>query len=556
MARISPPRTGRPVTLARNGMVATSHYLATEAGVATLSRGGSAVDAIIAANSVLCVAYPHMAGLGGDAFWLIWDNRERRLSALNGSGRSAEAATVDFYRDRGLNEIPSRGPLAANTVPGAVDAWAEAHQRHGRLEWGSLFERAVDHAEHGMPVSRSLARWLAKDRDILARHDLAARTFLKNGQPYKLGEVLVQPDLARSFREVATGGRDAFYKGRIAQQIVRYLQANGGLLGLEDFADHHSDWVEPIHTGYRGYEVYTFPPNTQGLALLLILNLLEGYDVEAMADGSADYVHHVVEATKLAFADRDRWVTDPDFLEVPMGALLSKEYAAQRRRQIDPNRALRFEDVAPGEPTRARTPAASAAGHGRAGDTVYLCAVDKDGNCASFIQSIYHDFGSAVIGGDTGIILQNRGSFFSLDPADPNRLEPHKRTFHTLMPSMMLRDGRPRLVFGTMGGEGQPQTQTAMVTRVVDFGYDVQQAIEAPRWLWGRAWGEPSRSLKMESRFPRETVEELRRRGHEVDVLDEWSDTMGHANQILIDPDSGVVRGASDPRGDGAAMGW
>ena len=555
MAAISPPRTGRPVIFAPNGLIATSHYLATAAGTSVLERGGSAVDAIIAANAVLCVAYPHMAGLGGDCFWLVWDPTEKKLAAINGSGRSGEAATIDYYRGRGHEEIPSRGPLAANTVPGAVDGWFVAHERYGRLDWGALFERAIGYAEVGMPVSRSLARWLVKDREVLSKHELAGRTFLKNGQPYKLGEMYKLSGLARSFREIASGGRDAFYKGWIAREIVRYLRANGGLLSLEDFADHHSDWVDPIHTSYRGNEIYTFPPNTQGLSVLLILNLIEGFDIRAMGDGSADYLHHVVEATKLAFADRDRWVTDPDFIEVPYGALLSKEYAAQRRTQVDPNRARRFEDLRPGNPLGAWPHAASLASRGRSGDTVYLCAIDKEGVCASFIQSIYHDFGSAIVGGETGIILQNRGSFFALDPNDPNRLEPRKRTFHTLMPSMMLHDGQPRLVFGTMGGEGQPQTQTAMITRAVDFGYDVQQAIEAPRWLWGRSWGEPSRSLKLEDRFPKETVDELRQRGHDVDVLDEWSETMGHANQIAIGEDC-LLRGASDPRSDGAAMGY
>ncbi len=553
MARIEPPRTGRPVTLGMRGMVATPHYLATEAGVEALASGGTAADAIIAANAVLCVAYPHMAGLGGDCFWLYWNGREGRLSALNGSGRSAQAATIEYYRSRGFDEIPSRGPLAANTVPGTVDAWAAAHERFGRLEWGSLFWRAIDYAENGIPVPASTARWMEKDQQVLAQHGAAGAILLKNGRPYRTGEVLVQEHLARSLHEVAEGGRDAFYRGWIAHEIVRDLQANGGLLSLEDLAGHRSDWVEPIHTSYRQHDVYTFPPNTQGLALLLILNMIEGYDLAAMGDGSAGYVHHIVEATRLAFADRDRWVADPESLQAPLDELLSRAYAAQRRQEIDPHRTRDWREITAEEPAAAApSPQVGHAG----GGTVYLCAVDDEGNCASCIQSIYHDFGSAVVGGNTGIILQNRGAHFSLDPAHPNRLEPRKRTFHTLMPSMVMRGGRPYVVFGTMGGEGQPQTQAAMLTRLIDFGYDVQQAVEAPRWLWGRTWGEPSRTLKLEGRFPRDTVEQLGRMGHTVDVLDDWTEVMRHAQQIRTHPESGVLEGAADPRGDGAAMGW
>jgi gamma-glutamyltranspeptidase len=548
----------RPVRLtaqAREGMVSTPHYLATGAGVETLARGGSAVDATIAASAVLCVVYPHMVGLGGDAFWLIADGAGGNPVALNASGRSAAAATAELYRNRGLQRIPARGPLAAITVPGAVDGWAQAHQRYGRLPWASLFEPAAQHAESGAPVARSLARWMGKDQEILLEHDAAGEIFLHEGRPFGEGESLRQPDLAASFREIASGGRDAFYRGSIAQETVRHLESLGGLLSLDDFAGHRSDWVDPILTTYRGYQVYTFPPNSQGVALLQILNILEGYDVTAMGDGTADYVHHVVEATKVAFADRDRWVSDPDFLEAPIAALLSTEYAGQLREQIDPNRALMLDQVPPGESPPGPSGPAQESVETRQGDTVYMAVVDRDGGCVSYIQSIYYDFGSAVVAGRTGILLQNRGSHFSLEPDHPNRLEPGKRTFHTLMPSMLLREGRPYLVFGSMGGEGQPQTQAAMVTRRVDFGQGVGEAIEAPRWLWGRAWGSEDRSLKLEARFPRETVEELLGMGHQVEVLGSWEEVMGHAAQILIDPASGDLQGAADPRSDGSAMG-
>lgn len=559
MAKLGPPFTGRPATLAMNGMIATSHYLATAAGNRILQEGGSAVDAAIAANAVLCVVYPHMAGLGGDCFWLIWSSRDRQLMALNGSGRSARSATADFYRDKGYSEIPTRGPLAANTVPGAVDGWFEAHRCLGRLEWRRLFDRAIQYAEEGAPVSRGTATWLERDRDILAEQDVAARIFLPNGRVPQAGDVLVQSDLARSLRLIADAGRDAFYQGDLAQEITRYLQDNGGLLSMQDFASHHSDWVEPIKTTYRGLDVYTFPPNSQGLSVLLMLNIIEGLDVARMGDLTADYVHYIVEATKLAFADRDRWVTDPETTRVPLDRLLSRDYADQCRQQIDPRHSLKGGQAKPG-PAGGGEPVLGGPGMSTeprtGGDTAYLAAVDKDGNAASLIQSIYRDFGSAMVGGNTGIVLQNRGSCFSLDPNHVNCLEPNKRTFHTLMPSMMFKNDRPYVVFGTMGGGGQPQTQTAMVTRMIDFGYNVQQAIEAPRWLYGRAWGEEETTLKLEGRFPKDVVEELRHRGHQVEVVDDWAEVMGHAQAISVDQDTGVLSGGADPRGDGAAMGW
>ncbi len=574
MESVNPPHTGRPVTLARNGMVSTPHYLATTAGVQALLNGGTAVDALIAANAVLCVVYPHMAGLGGDCFWLLWNAREGKLSALDGNGRRCQAATIDLYRRRGLSRIPLRGPLAANTVPGAVDSWVAAHERYGRLQWASLFNRAVDYAHNGVPVATSTARWLARDREVLTQHSPAGRIFLKDGRPYRAGEVLVQSDLATSLREIASTGRHAFYTGHIAGEIVRHLRAHGGLLSLEDFAEQRSDWQRPIGTTYRGYEAYSLRHSAQGLATLFILNLIEGYDVKGLGDGSADYLHIVIEATKLAFADRDRRLADPLFAEVPAEALLAKEYAAQSRDEIDPRRACPWgaevcrpsqtrlrpwgAEVCRPSQTRLRpwgeVQAALEATQSVRGHTVWLGAVDKDGNCASCLQSIGQDFGSAVVGGDTGILLQNRGSFLSLDSGRADRLEPHKRTFDALAPLLMVRQGRPRLLFGATGGEAQPQV--ALATRALDFGYDAQQCVEAPRWLWRPAGAQPSRSLALEARFPEETAVELRRRGHAVELLAEWSDAVGHAGQIHIDPDDGVLMGAADPRSDGAAMGW
>jgi oxamate amidohydrolase len=337
---------------------------------------------------------------------------------------------------------------------------------------------------------------------------------------------------------IAGEGARAMYEGAIGRRIAAYLEVGGGVLTAQDFADHRSDWVEPLTVPYRNVVAASLPPNTQGLAALSILNILDHLDVRSLGEGTADYLHAVVEATKLAFADRDRWVTDPAFLRAPTDRLLDPAYGAARAREIDMRKAGRY---SPG---------------GVGGDTVFLCAVDGARNVVSCIQSIYHDFGSGIVAGDTGVLLQNRGAFFSLDPGHPNRLEPRKRTFHTLIPSLLLREGRPYLAYGCMGGEGQPQTQAALVTRVVDFGMNVQQAIEAPRWLYGRSWGEATGALQMEGRFPAFVADDLARRGHEVRRLDDWTDAMGHSQAILIDPSANVLWGGADPRGDGAAIGF
>ena len=550
MSHPNGPRTGRPPTYASRGMVATPHTLASTAGIEALQRGGSAVDAAIAANAVLCIVYPHMAGLGGDGFWLIAGPDTDGVQALNASGPAALAATIAKYREH-ASEIRARGALAALTVPGAVDGWRAAHERFGRLDWSNLFDAAIHYAREGMPVSRSLADWLVADLSILRDYPQTARIFLPEGEPQREGSRLVQADLARTVEEVASGGARAFYEGDIAQRICAGLAPDGSPLRPGDFAAYRATWVEPISTSYRGFEVVELPPNTQGFAALQILNLLEGFDVRSWGEGTADYYHHIVEAVKVAFADRDEWLTDPEHVDIPLDELLDKGYAEQRRKLIDPRRALVLGDVEPGlrfgPHTHRRSPE---------GDTVYLCAVDDDGLVVSTIQSIYHDFGSAVIGGDTGVILQNRGSFFSLDPDHPNRLEPGKRSFHTIIPAMMLMDGRPVLAFGTMGGEGQPQTQAALLTRMVDFGYDVQQAIEAPRWLMGRTWGMESSDLWLESRIGDQVARELQLRGQPVKMLGAWSGTLGHAQAIRVNADGGFLEGGADPRGDGAATGW
>jgi oxamate amidohydrolase len=548
------PSTGRPPTYAPLGMVATSNYLATSTGLTILRRGGSAVDAAIAANAVLCVAYPHMAGLGGDAFLLIHDPSEGGVRAVNASGPAARLADLEYYRGRGhADSIPQRGPLSALTVPGCVDGWREAHERYGRLEWSALFDDAVRYARTGVPVSVSLANWLVSDEDLLRKREETSRIFLPNGRVPRQGDRIVNPGLAATLERIARNGARSFYEGQIARTICDALEGEGSPLRAEDFAEFRAEWVEAISTEYRGRRVFEFPPNTQGFAALEILNIIEGYDLKAWGDGTAEYYHHMAEAVKVAFADRDAWLTDPKFLDIPLERLLDKGYARERRELIDSDRSLPMGAVVPGIAFDEERRVESSQ---MAGDTCYFCVVDSDGLAVSAIESIFHDFGSGVIGGETGVILQNRGAFFKLDEDHPNVLEPGKRSFHTLTPAMLFQDDKLELVYGTMGGEGQPQTHTAIVTRIVDFGYDVQSAIEAPRWLMGRTWGTQSKELWLEGRVSDPVVRDLERRGQPVSMAKDYDAKMGHAQAIRIDHERGFLEGGADPRGDGAAMGY
>jgi len=531
-----------PETHATRGLVATPHAVASEAGLAVLERGGNAVDAAIAAGAAIAVVYPHMNGVGGDSFWLIYDARNDRLRALNAAGRSAGAADLDAYRARFGAAIPVRGGAAALTVPGVVSGWWAAHTLSrdtlgSPISWSTVLEAAIVHAREGFAPSESQRRETADATDLFG-DEAPAELRVNLGRVFRpellTRERFVQADLASTLDEIAQGGADAFYHGALAARIARAASAAGSPLTAEDLARHRAEWVEPLRVPYRGGEVASFPPPTQGFAALAILSLLEGFDVHALAE--ADYVHIVVEATKLAFEDRDRYLADPTTATVPVSRCLDPARLTERRRRIS---------------RRASMPAA---GPAATGDTIAIVTADAQGNAVSLIQSLYWEFGSGVIAGDTGILLQNRGAFFSLDPTHVNRLAPRKQTAHTLIPSMYLVDGRPRLVYGTMGGEGQPQTQAALVTRLVDRGLDPQAAVEAPRWLFGRTWGEETRSLRLEDRFGDGIRESLRERGHEVEVVEAWSDLMGHAQLIRIEPTG--FTGASDPRADGAALGF
>jgi len=538
--------------MARNAMVTSPHHLATQSGLKVLRDGGNAVDASIAVAATLAVVYPQMCTIGGDSFWLIWNAGARELRALNASGRSGERATRAFYTSKGLEAIPPRGYLAANTVPGIVSGWREAFD-HAQAAmpstraWQDLLVDAIRYAETGTPVTPSLAHWQAVNCDPsddrfrhLQRFEGFRRCYLKaDGSPYAIGEVHRQPDLAATLGTIAAQGAEAFYTGPIARAIVADLSANGGLLTLSDFAEHTADWVAPISVPYRDAVAYNFPPNTQGMASLAILNILNHFDLARIPEGSADYYHLLIEATKEAFVDRDRWLTDPAFVEIPLERLLSAGHGKAQAARIRMDRT-----AGPLEPLDPK------------GDTVWFGVVDAHGNAVSLIQSVYHDFGSAIVPAGTGVLLQNRGSFFSLSEHHVNRLEPRKRTFHTLNPAMMFREGVPWLVYGTMGGEGQPQTQAAIATRVLDYAMTPQEAIEAPRWLYGRTWGAASNDTKIEARVPPEVREDLAARGHPVRVVDEYTDAMGHAGAILLDAQGGVLYGGADPRGDGCAAGY
>ncbi|GKX53074.1 gamma-glutamyltransferase [Budvicia aquatica] len=546
----TPSRCLNPMT--QQGMVTSPNYLATQAGVDVLRSGGNAVDATIAVAATLAVIYPQMNTIGGDNFWLIYNARTGELRGLNASGRSGENATIETYTKRGYEKIPARGYLAANTVPGVISGWDAAYRyatanMSNSLPWESLLASAISYAENGFAVTPSLHYWSQintdqQDKEFrdLQRFAEFKRVYLTAaGKAYNIGDTLKQPDLAKTLRIIATQGADSFYKGDIANKIVADLQANGGLLTQADFSQHKATWVTPIHVNYREYTAYNLPPNTQGMASLEILNILNNFDVKSLGEGSADYYHLMVEATKLAFADRDRYLTDPDFNHIPLDSLLSKRHGQQQAVQIDMHQAR--VEVKPLDPK---------------GDTVWFGVIDSQGNAVSIIQSIYHDFGSGIVAKDTGVLLQNRGSFFSLDPNNVNHLEPRKRTFHTLNPAMLMQNNRPYLVYGTMGGEGQPQTQAAIVTRIVDFGLSPQDAINAPRWLHGRTWGASSNDMKIEGRVDKGIIEELKKRGHPVKVVDDYTDTMGHAGAILIDAKTHLMFGATDPRGDGLAAGY
>src|SRR4051812_23087502 len=503
-------RTGRPATLAPNGMVTCPHSLASAAGVDVLRAGGSAVDAALAASAALSVLYPHMTSVGGDAFWLIYDAATGQVRYIDGGGRAVFGGTIEAFTKRGLSEVPYRGVLPGTlTVPGAVASWGMAHAAYGRLPLKRCLESAIGYAREGFPVTARLAYWRDAARDDLSKSPEAAAIFLKDGA------VLSNRDLARTLEAIASDGWYGFYDGEVAREMVRYSEANDGFFTVDDLKAQSARWGEPIKGSYRDVTIYETPAPTQGFAVLKMLNLLEPFELHNKPFLGPDAVHLMVQAKQLAYHDRDRHLADPRFADVPMDRLISKAYADERRSLMDHDRALPWD----------RIPSYGSL----SGDTVYIAVVDGAGNAASLIHSVYGSFGAAVVAGRTGVVLQNRSAYFSLDPESPNRVEPGKTPLHTLIASMAFRDDRLWAAGGCMGADGQPQIHLQTYLAMIDHGCDIQEALETPRFLSGRfAIGEPRDMLHIEGRFPPATITELERRGHMVNRWGPWDETAGH----------------------------
>lgn len=540
-------QAGRSVTMATHGMVATSHPLAAQVGLDVLRRGGNAIDAAIATNAALGVLEPTNCGIGGDLYALVWEARTQRLYGLNASGRAPRGASRSYFQQRGYRQIPTSGPLSWS-IPGCVDGWEQLRQRFGTWSWRQLLEPSIDYAEKGAPVPEVIAGYW---RSVEHMRDPGMRsTFLLDvageRRAPRPGEIFRNPDLARSYRLIAEQGRDAFYKGEIARRLVDFAQQVGGLWTAEDFAAHQSEWVTPVHTTYRGYDVWQIPPPGQGIAVLQMLNILENFDLAQLGPESADYWHLFVEAKKLAYADRARYYADPQFARVPVSELISKKYAEQRLKQLDPRRART--DVPPGDPKL------------DGAETIYLCVVDKDRNCVSLIQSNYSGFGSGLAAPQTGFGIQNRGCLFALDDHHANRLEPGKRPFHTIIPALVTQQGKPVFVFGVVGGDMQPQGQVQVLINIIDFGFNVQAAGEAPRI---EHVGHPTPTglpaapnggmVRAEPGIPDHVLKQLEQRGHRVERV---RVNGGGYQGIWIDPRSRVLLGASEARKDGMAVGY
>ncbi|MGD9724492.1 MAG: gamma-glutamyltransferase [Pirellulales bacterium] len=540
------PTQSRSVVVVKNGMVAASSPLAAEVGRDILKRGGNAVDAAIAANAMNGLVEPMSCGIGGDLFVIYWDNKTQKLYGLNASGRSPYKLNREVFRQKGMSEIPGNGVLSWS-VPGCVQGWEDLRARFGTMPLAEILEPTIQYAEEGFPVSEIISVYWRGTAGGLKRHPDTAKTFLVDGRAPLEGEVFRNPNLAASLRAIAAAGPAAYYKGAIAQKIVSTSEALGGYMSLKDLADHHSDWVDPVSTNYRGYDVWELPPNGQGIAALQILNIIEPYDIRAMGPGSPDWFHLFVEAKKLAFADRARFYADPAFAELPIQELISKPYAERRRKLIDMQRAAT--DVPSGDPKLAKS------------DTIYLTAVDKDRNCCSLIQSNFGAWGSFVVPGDVGFPIQNRGELFALDESHLNRLEPHKRPFHTIIPAMVTKDGKPWLSFGVMGGDMQAQGHVQILVDLIDFDMNLQQAGDQARVRHdgsAEPTGKPAEpgggKVFVEPLVPRDVIDALTKRGHQVGTARGVG--FGGYQAIQIDWEHGTLRGATEPRKDGSAAGY
>lgn len=517
--------------MATGAMVATSQPLATAAALRILGCGGNAMDAAVAASATLSVTEPLSTGIGGDCFLLYHEAATGELHALNGSGRAPGRATLDALRASGSTTVPERGILSAS-VPGAVDAWQTAVERFGTCDFGTLLETAIEYAENGFVVTPVVAGVWKKYAGLFRQSSESARSFLVDNKAPAAGALHSFPDLARSLRLIARQGRDVFYRGELAEEIIRFSDEHNGLLALEDLANHRSEWVEPVSSDYRDLTVFEVPPNSQGITALMTLNILEQAGLGSLRHLGPAHIHLVTEAFKLAQANGARYIADPSFSDVPVQALLSDRVAQQQYDRIDPGAAMPF-PVSPGLP-----------GHK---DTVYLTVVDKDRNIVSFINSLYHPGGSGMVAGSTGILLQNRAACFVLDKHHANCIAPGKRPMHTIIPAMACRDGKPVLSFGVMGGSYQPLGHACVISNWLDFGLDIQEAIDAPRFHI------ENRALVVERPVSQSTRQALARLGHRVV---EAEAPIGGAQMIYIDRTSGVLHGASDARKDGCALGY
>ena len=526
---------GRSMVMTDRGIVATSHVLASQAGAQILARGGSAIDAAIAANAVLGVTEPMMNGIGGDLFLLYWDAKTGKLYGLNASGWAPQNLTIDLLKKQGFKSMPEEGIHSA-TVPGAVDGWAKAHQRFGRLPWKDLFTPAIYYAEHGYAVPEIIQDYWVAGQARLKQTPEAQRVFLPQGKPPALGEEFRNPDLGKTLRLLADKGRDSFYRGEIAQAILKTSAGLGGTMQASDLEEFSSEWVEPISIDYRGWKVYELPPNGQGMAALEMLNMMATSQPDKDGPQGAVELHKKIEAMKLAYTDLYRYDADPRFAKVPVKGLLSKEYAEQRAGLIDPQKAN----------------CAAASGAPAKSDTTYLAVVDKDGNIASLIQSLYDYFGSGVAVSGMGFLLHDRGGLFVLDPEHPNALAPRKRPFHTIIPAFMEHDDL-HIGFGIMGGSNQPLAHAQFVSNIVDYGMNIQGALSAPRFTI-RDTGEPIQcTIVVESRIAPAVQGNLRQKGHVLIVRKEYSAVMGRGQAVLHNSRTGGNAGASDPRADGSA---
>jgi gamma-glutamyltranspeptidase/glutathione hydrolase len=540
------PFATRSEVLATHGMVATSVPLATQIGLDALKKGGTAVDAAIAANAALGLMEPVSNGVGGDLFAIVWDAKTKKLYGYNGSGRSPKSLTLQYFVDHNIKEIPAHGPLPVN-VPGAVDGWFALHDRFGKLPMKDDLAPAIRYAREGFPLTELIARYWQLSVPLLSKFPGFVEQMTLGGRAPEKGEIWKNPNLANTLQAIADGGRDAFYKGRIAHVVGDYFKANGGFLSYEDMAAHKGEWVEPISTSYRGVEVWELPPNGQGLAALEILNVLEGYDLKKYGFGSPEHIHLFVEAKKLAWEDRAHLYADPDFYKTPVDKLLSKDYAAEQRKKISMDHAMRSVE----------------AGHAplEHGDTIYLTTADQWGNMVSLIQSNYRGMGSGMTPPGLGFVLQDRGQLFVLKEGHPNSFAPGKRPFHTIIPSFITRDGKPWISFGVMGGGMQPQGHAQIVMNLIDFGMGLQEAGDAPR-IQHEGDTEPEGQnlamkdggeVELESGFSYETIRALMEKGHHVTFAD---GPYGGYQAIMWDAKNGVWHGASEGRKDGQAAGY